>query len=99
MPQTAQRRIFTATLIGAFLLGAGAQADVLTVPGGSDAPSASATSMPTRGMTMNKVEAAFGAPTDRIGPVGRPPITRWDYPGYSVFFEREHVLHTVTHPS
>jgi hypothetical protein len=24
-----------------------------------------------------------------------PPITRWDYDGYSVFFERSHVVDTV----
>jgi hypothetical protein len=31
--------------------------------------------------------------------VGHPPITRWDYPAYSVFFEHDHVLHTVAHPT
>jgi len=96
MPQPTQRRFLTAALLGASLLGAGALADVLTVPGSQNAAPAS---MPTRGMTMSRVEAAFGAPVDRIGPVGRPPITRWDYPGYSVFFEHEHVLHTVAHPT
>lgn len=50
---------------------------------------------PTRGMSMSAVEAKFGPPTSRHAAVGRPPITRWDYPGFSVFFEHQHVIHSV----
>ena len=50
---------------------------------------------PSRGMTMRAVEERFGAPEARSPAVGQPPITRWDYPGYSVFFEHDRVLHTV----
>jgi hypothetical protein len=50
---------------------------------------------PPRGMTMEKVEATFGAPTSRAAPVGQPPITRWEYPGFTVYFEHQHVIHTV----
>lgn len=50
---------------------------------------------PARGMTMEKVEATFGAPTNRAAPVGEPPITRWEYPGFVVYFEHQHVIHTV----
>jgi len=50
---------------------------------------------PTRGMRMSAVEARFGAPQDRHPAVGEPPITRWDYPGFSVFFERDRVIHAV----
>ena len=44
---------------------------------------------------MEKVEATFGAPTNRAAPVGEPPITRWEYPGFTVYFERQYVIHTV----
>ena len=27
--------------------------------------------------------------------VGQPPITRWDFADYSVFFEYQHVIHAV----
>ena len=27
--------------------------------------------------------------------LGNPPITRWDYPQFSVYFENDRVLHTV----
>jgi hypothetical protein len=46
-------------------------------------------------MTMQKVEAAFGAPASRVPAVGNPPISRWEYPGFVVFFENDHVIHTV----
>lgn len=51
---------------------------------------------PTRGMTMESVEKKFGAPASKHAAVGQPPITRWDYPGFSVFFEHQYVIHSVT---
>ena len=50
---------------------------------------------PQRGMTMETVEARFGQPSAKRAAVGEPPITRWDYPGFSVFFEHQIVLHAV----
>jgi len=37
----------------------------------------------------------FGAPKTRHDAVGKPPITRWDYDGFSVYFEYQHVVHAV----
>jgi hypothetical protein len=57
--------------------------------------------MPQRGMSMDTVRARFGNPVTEHpavptneGPL-HPPITRWDYDGYSVFFENSSVLHSV----
>jgi hypothetical protein len=50
---------------------------------------------PARGTTMTAVEAKFGAPSEKHPTVGSPPITRWDYPDFSVFFERDRVIHAV----
>ncbi|MBV8144870.1 MAG: hypothetical protein JO184_07675 [Gammaproteobacteria bacterium] len=54
---------------------------------------------PKRGLSMDEVEKAFGAPTTRHATVGgaphQPPITRWDYSGFSVFFERDRVIDSV----
>jgi outer membrane protein assembly factor BamE (lipoprotein component of BamABCDE complex) len=50
---------------------------------------------PARGMTMDQVAAKFGDPATKIPAVGQPPITRWDYPGFVVYFERNHVIHSV----
>lgn len=54
-----------------------------------------APSVPVRGMDMANVEHIFGAPVDKVAPVGKPPITRWVYPDYVVYFEYNMVLHTV----
>jgi hypothetical protein len=53
---------------------------------------------PGRGMTMKAVESKFGAPQDRHAAVGKPPITRWDYQGFTVFFENDRVIHAVVNP-
>lgn len=68
-----------------------ARADELTTP-----PAASEQgNRPARGMSMDKVEATYGAPTHRVAPVGEPPITRWEYPGFVVYFEHQVVIHSV----
>ena len=59
-----------------------------------------AMNMPTRGMTMAQVERKFGAPQRKLGSRGgdapkHPVIHRWEYPGYIVYFERNHVIHSV----
>lgn len=51
---------------------------------------------PKRGATMTEVEAKFGAPVAKHDAVGTPPITRWDYAGFSVFFEHDRVIHSVS---
>jgi hypothetical protein len=50
---------------------------------------------PARGLSMRAVEERFGAPATRHPTVGDPPITRWDYAGFSVFFEHDKVIHAV----
>jgi hypothetical protein len=55
---------------------------------------------PKRGVSMDQVEKRFGAPVTRHATVGgssqqQPPITRWDYNGFSVFFERDRVIDSV----
>lgn len=50
---------------------------------------------PKRGATMSAVEKKFGEPTRKHPAVGEPPITRWDYPNFSVFFEHDRVIHAV----
>ena len=50
---------------------------------------------PKRGSTMTDVEKHFGAPVEKHATVGQPPITRWDYTGFAVFFEHDRVIHAV----
>ena len=50
---------------------------------------------PTRGMTQERVEAKYGQPESTNSPVGDPPITRWEYADFVVFFEYDKVIHAV----
>ena len=50
---------------------------------------------PQRGSSMTAVEARFGAPANKSGPVGNPAITKWFYPNFVVVFEHDKVLHSV----
>ncbi len=50
---------------------------------------------PARGMSMDKVLGTYGAPTRKISPVGQPPIERWEYPAFTVYFEYRKVIHSV----
>lgn len=67
---------------------------VLSTPATSEQPRAPIDT-PVRGMSKMDVIAGFGQPVDRHGPVGDPPITRWNYRRFSVFFEYDTVLHSV----
>lgn len=50
---------------------------------------------PTRGATMDQVRQYFGLPAQIFPAVGQPPITRWVYPQFVVYFERHWVIHSV----
>jgi hypothetical protein len=79
----------TALTLGLIL---NAQADTLMI----DAVSQSAgVDRPGKGQRMSQVEARFGAPREVVPAVGEPPITRWVYEGYTVYFEGDIVLHAV----
>ena len=75
-------------------LGAAAPALAETLSTNTGTPAASA-GHPNRGSTMATVQSRFGEPTQRHATVGNPPITRWDYPQFSVYFENDRVLHSV----
>ena len=50
---------------------------------------------PTRGMTQASVESKYGSPVSIKAPVGDPPITRWEYRDFVVYFEYDKVIHAV----
>lgn len=53
-----------------------------------------AASLPDQGSTMSRVEQNFGSPLKKSGPVGSPPISRWEYDSFVVVFERNRVVHS-----
>jgi len=72
-------------------------ADVLLLEGISKEPANSKNGVPrpTQGMTANTVKEKWGIPKGVTEPVGNPPIHRWEYEKFYVFFENEHVIHSV----
>ena len=51
---------------------------------------------PGRGMSMEQVETRYGEPSRRYASVGDPPITRWEYADFVVYFEYHYVIHSVS---
>lgn len=88
------RSLLKTFVIATSLLGMGPLlAETLTMP--ESAPQDVSIQVPGRGMTMTAVEEKFGSPEAKFDEVGDPPITRWDYPQFSVYFEYQYVIHSV----
>lgn len=93
-------RIMLLSLVLPLVLCGPAVADVLLVDSIGAAP---AIQTPRAGLSMAGVRAQFGAPAVEQPTVSvnggpfQPPITRWDYDGFSVIFERDLVVHSVVH--
>ena len=75
------------------LLAAAVQADVLRIP--ISQQGSVSIKMPTHGDKQAQVIQQFGEPSKRHASVGQPPISRWDYPGFSVYFEQSTVVNSV----
>lgn len=52
-------------------------------------------SMPDRGSTKASVRERLGEPNRKVPAVGEPPISRWVYDAFTVYFEHDRVLHSV----
>lgn len=95
------KQLLAATAISLGLaMAAPAQADTLLM---QQVNKENQIAMPTRGMTMAQVKRKFGAPLSKLPTRGgdapkHPPINRWQYANYIVYFERSHVIHAVINP-
>jgi len=74
-------------------------ADTLLMDAVSAAPPNSADGLPRpgNGASMSAVQAQFGEPDSRHDAVGIPPVSRWVYPAYTVYFEHDRVIASVIH--
>jgi hypothetical protein len=88
----------TTLLVASLIFAGAAVAETIAVEGGI-AVKDSALATPLRGMSMQQVESRFGAPARKVPAVGKPPISRWEYPEFVVYFEYEHVVHSVVSTS
>ncbi len=83
--------------LGLCLTAGTAAADVLILPEGEPLPEIT---LPAKGTSMADVEKKYGEPRNRRPTVGggsaqQPPITRWDYDGFALIFERDRVVDGV----
>lgn len=85
--------IFSALCCAIF---AAASAQTLDMSAENQASTFDAPGKPTRGMTQANVESSFGTPQSIVSAVGDPPISRWEYAGFVVFFEHDRVIHSVS---
>ncbi len=51
--------------------------------------------LPPNNMVETTVLEKFGEPAQRIPPVGNPPISRWKYADYIVYYEWDRVIISV----
>ena len=70
-------------------------AETLRVPLASQGGALQSIDRPTAGTSGKAVLARFGEPLSASAPVGNPPISRWEYAEFYVYFEYNHVVHTV----
>jgi len=89
------RRVFYALLaVSALFTLPVVNADTLLIDG-VNRSKVSAQERPKRGMSMNTVESTWGQPIARRSAIGEPPIARWEYSAFIVYFEYSHVIHAV----
>ena len=81
-----------ACLLTALSICSVATADTLNMPGEPGKNIAT----PERGERMQEVLREFGEPSDRLPAVGSPPISRWVYEEFRVYFEDDRVIHSVS---
>lgn len=93
------RLIFATPLVLIAALGASGTtgAEELQMPVESALPQQNAISleMPVQGMSKEAVLVQYGEPNQKTPAVGDPPISRWVYGRYTVYFEGDYVIHSV----
>jgi hypothetical protein len=58
-------------------------------------PGPSSIDTPAHGITMSEVLAKFGEPLTQKESIGSPPIIKWVYAEFTVYFESNTVIHSV----
>jgi hypothetical protein len=56
-----------------------------------------AINIPAKGLSMNQVLSKYGEPVSKNAAVGQPPIVKWQYGEFSVYFENNWVISSVIH--
>lgn len=86
---------FTAIALLLLGLSANLSAESVALPDNSAKQTEFSVQLPGRAMSMETVQKRFGEPTTKYPAVGQPPITKWVYEKFTVYFESEYVIHAV----
>lgn len=70
-------------------------AEEIRIPIGEQAKDQSRIDMPGKGMSKDRVKTLFGEPLEEIPAKGQPPISRWKYQDFTVYFDGNAVIHCV----
>ena len=71
------------------------QAEKILIPVGSQVNKQQSITLPEKGMDKAQVRARFGEALEKTAASGEPPISRWIYADFSVYFENDTVIHSV----
>lgn len=82
-------------LLGSLLLSFATLAQTLEIPVGQQGDAVAG--LPQLGESKRSVLERFGLADEEHPAVGQPPISRWDYRSFSVYFEYDHVINSVLH--
>lgn len=72
-----------------------ASAEIIRVPIAQQGSDIDHIDRPTKGASKASVLQQFGEPVRRVTARGEPPISSWKYAEFTVYFEYEHVIHSV----
>lgn len=84
--------MIAALVLSLWLQSSPSTADELYIPIGQQAQ---LSQLPRNGQSSREVLEHFGLPQKEYPAVGKPPIIRWDYPVFSVYFEGTRVISSV----
>jgi hypothetical protein len=72
-----------------------AYAEDIRIPIGQQAADKNTLELPQTGMSKARVLDLFGEPIAQKAARGTPPISQWQYNEFVVYFEYDHVIHSV----
>lgn len=87
--------LLIAALLGGLTAAPLSLAEVVQIPVGKQSAALSDVKRPATGTTKARVAETFGEPIARKEARGTPPISSWEYNDFVVYFENEHVIHSV----
>lgn len=70
-------------------------AEEIRIPIGEQAKDQPYIDMPKKGMSKERVKTLFGEPLEEVPAKGQPPISRWKYQEFTVYFDSNTVIHCV----